>query len=244
MEEFLTGIVLSVFVLTDGKDYILLPEAKDYKRIGEGDTGPNTGGMGAVSPVPFADKDFMEKVVSSIVAPTVAGLQKDGLDYKGFIFAGLMKVGDEPYVIEYNCRMGDPETEVVMPRIKNDLVEILSATARQELAGISIQCDEQYATTIVAVSGGYPNEYEKDIEIKNLDTRMAGTLLFHSGTRRAGGKILTSGGRVLCATGLAETLEEAINRSRDLVESIDFEGKYFRRDIGFEFLTASADVDE
>ena len=244
VEEFLTGIELSVFVLTDGKDYILLPEAKDYKRIGEGDTGPNTGGMGAVSPVPFADKDFMEKVVSSIVAPTVAGLQKDGLDYKGFIFAGLMKVGDEPYVIEYNCRMGDPETEVVMPRIKNDLVEILSATTRQELAGISIQCDEQYATTIVAVSGGYPNEYEKDIEIKNLDTRMAGTLLFHSGTRRAGGKILTSGGRVLCATGLAETLEEAINRSRDLVESIDFEGKYFRRDIGFEFLTASADVDE
>src|SRR5215213_2040768 len=168
VEEFLTGIELSVFVLTDGKDYLLLPEAKDYKRVGEGDTGLNTGGMGAISPVPFADTAFMQKVVSKVVEPTVKGLQKDKLDYKGFIFAGLMKVGDEPYVIEYNCRMGDPETEVVVPRIKNDLVDLLKCAAEQRLDTVQLQVDERFATTIVTVSGGYPDDYEKGFEISGL----------------------------------------------------------------------------
>jgi len=235
VEEFLDGIELSVFVLTDGKAYVLLPEAKDYKRVGEGDTGLNTGGMGAISPVPFADETFMQKVVSKIVEPTVQGLQKDGLDYKGFIFIGLMKVGDEPYVIEYNCRMGDPETEVVMPRIKNDLVELLKATANGTLSSSVIEKDPRFATTIVAVSGGYPDEYTKGFAIKNLNS--AGeAMIFQMGTKEADGKVVTNGGRVLCATALDEDLDNAINKSRDAIEEIEFEGKYFRRDIGFEFL--------
>ena len=236
VEEFLEGIELSVFVLTDGKDYLLLPEAKDYKRVGEGDTGLNTGGMGAVSPVPFADETFMNKVVSKVVEPTVHGLQKDGLPYKGFIFVGLMKVADEPYVIEYNCRMGDPETEVVIPRVKNDLVELLVAAAKGELSGISIEKDPRYATTIVAVSGGYPNDYKKGFEIAGLDTKVDDALVFHMGTKELNGTITTNGGRVLCATALSEDLDDAINKSRDLMEEIHFEEKYFRRDIGFEFL--------
>ena len=236
VEEFLSGIELSVFALTDGKDYLLLPEAKDYKQVGEGNTGLNTGGMGAVSPVPFADDDFMQKVVSKVVEPTINGLQKDGLDYKGFVFVGLMKVGNEPYVIEYNCRMGDPETEVVMPRIKNDLVELLEATTRGNLPSLSIEKDARYATTIVAVSGGYPNDYQKGYEISNLETTVDDTFVFHMGTKQSDGKIVTSGGRVVCATALDQDLDNAINKSRDLVESVQFEEKYFRRDIGFEFL--------
>jgi phosphoribosylamine---glycine ligase len=236
VEEFLPGIELSVFVLTDGKDYLLLPEAKDYKRVGEGDTGLNTGGMGAISPVPFADDAFMEKVVSKIVEPTVRGLTRDQLNYQGFIFIGLMKVGDEPYVIEYNCRMGDPETEVVLPRIKNDLVELLEATATGNMASVSIDKDPRFATTIVAVSGGYPDNYKKGLEISGLATPEPDTFIYHMGTKEEGGKIVTSGGRVLCATALDQDLDNAINKSRDIIEELQFEEKYFRRDIGFEFL--------
>ena len=236
VEEFLSGIELSVFALTDGKDYLLLPEAKDYKQVGEGNTGLNTGGMGAVSPVPFADEAFMQKVVSKVIEPTIKGLEKDGLDYKGFVFVGLMKVGDEPFVIEYNCRMGDPETEVVMPRVKNDLVELLEATTKGNISSVSIEKDLRYATTIVAVSGGYPNDYQKGFEINNLDTTVADTFLFHMGTKEEDGKIVTSGGRVICATALDKDLDNAINKSRDLIEELQFEEKYFRRDIGFEFL--------
>lgn len=237
VEEFLNGIELSVFVLTDGVNYVLLPEAKDYKRVGEKDTGLNTGGMGAVSPVPFAEEAFMQKVVTRIIEPTVKGLQKDGLDYKGFVFVGLMKVGDEPFVIEYNCRMGDPETEVIIPRIKNDLVELLTATAKQQLQNIRIEKDARFATTIVAVSGGYPDDYQKGFQITGLNTKIDDTLIFHSGTKQVDDKIVTNGGRIICATALDLDLDEAINKSRDLIESIEFEGKYFRRDIGFEFVT-------
>lgn len=237
VEEFLNGIELSVFVLTDGVNYVLLPEAKDYKRVGEKDTGLNTGGMGAVSPVPFAEEAFMQKVVTRIIEPTVKGLQNDGLDYKGFVFVGLMKVGDEPFVIEYNCRMGDPETEVIIPRIKNDLVELLTATAKQQLQNIKIEKDERFATTIVAVSGGYPDDYQKGFQITGLNTKIDDTLIFHSGTKQVDDKIVTNGGRIICATALDLDLDEAINKSRDLIESIEFEGKYFRRDIGFEFVT-------
>jgi phosphoribosylamine--glycine ligase len=236
VEEFLKGIELSVFALTDGKEYILLPEAKDYKRIGEGDTGLNTGGMGAISPVPFADEPFMQKVIERVVQPTINGLNKDGLDYKGFVFIGLMKVGDEPFVIEYNCRMGDPETEVVIPRIKNDLVELFTAAAHGQLQNINLQQDERFATTIVAVSGGYPEDYQKGLKIEGLNTVISDTILFHSGTKEVDGTIVTNGGRVLCATALATELEEAINKSRELIEAIDYTDKYYRRDIGFEFL--------
>ncbi len=236
VEEFLHGIELSVFVLTDGFTWLLLPEAKDYKRVGERDTGLNTGGMGAISPVPFADATFMQKVISNIIEPTVQGLQKDALDYKGFIFIGIMKVGDEPFVIEYNCRMGDPETEVVIPRIKTDLVALLIATAKGQLKTISLDIDPRVATTIVAVSGGYPDHYEKGYEIEGWDAVGNDEFLFHMGTKETDGKIVTNGGRVVCATALAADLDEAINKSRDLIEVINFEEKYFRRDIGFEFL--------
>ena len=236
IEDFLEGIELSVFVLTDGKSYILLPEAKDYKQIGEGNKGLNTGGMGAISPVPFADEAFMQKVINRIIEPTIAGLQKDQLDYKGFIFFGLMKTGDDPLVIEYNCRMGDPETEVVIPRIKNDLIELLVATATQKLSGVQLEIDKRYATTIVAVSGGYPNDYEKGFEIKGLTPPDGETFLFHSGTKEEDGRILTNGGRVICATALAEDLAGALKKSKNLAASIEFEDKYFRRDIGFEFV--------
>jgi phosphoribosylamine--glycine ligase len=236
VEEFLEGIELSVFALTDGNNYLLLPEAKDYKRAGEGDKGLNTGGMGAISPVPFADDAFMKKVINKIVEPTIKGLQTDKLDYKGFVFIGLMKVGNEPYVIEYNCRLGDPETEVILPRIKNDLLELFHATATQKLDSIKIDTDPRFATTIVAVSGGYPNDYEKGFQVRGLEKQVKDTILFHSGTREADGKILTNGGRVLCATALSDKLNEAVNKSRELIEGISFEGKYFRRDIGYEFI--------
>jgi phosphoribosylamine--glycine ligase len=236
VEEFLRGIELSVFVLTDGKNYLLLPEAKDYKRVGEGDTGLNTGGMGAVSPVPFANEDFMQKVKNRIIEPTIAGLQKDQLDYKGFIFIGLMMVEDEPFVIEYNCRMGDPETEVVMPRIQNDLVELLEATAKEKLRNITIKKDERYATTIVAVSGGYPEDFEKGFEITDTGSHEPDSFLFYAGAKKDGDKIITNGGRVFCATALGTELEEALSKSRKLIEKVDFQEKYFRRDIGYEFI--------
>ena len=236
IEQFLDGIELSVFAVTDGKNYVLLPEAKDYKRIGEGDTGLNTGGMGAVSPVPFANDAFMKKVIQKVVEPTIKGFEKDGFDYKGFVFFGLIKVGDEPMVIEYNCRMGDPETEVVLPRLKTDLVAILKAAAKQQLDGITVEQDSRFATTIVAVSGGYPNEYKNGFSIKGLEKVDSDTILFQAGTKSEGDEIVTAGGRVLCATALGHTVKEALEKSKSRLQKIQFEGMYFRNDIGFEFI--------
>jgi phosphoribosylamine--glycine ligase len=239
VEEFLEGIELSVFVLTDGQHYVVLPEAKDYKRIGEGDTGLNTGGMGAISPVPFADEAFMQKVITKIVEPTVKGLQQDKLDYKGFVFIGLIKVDDEPYVIEYNCRMGDPETEVVIPRLKNDLVSLFTATAKGELNTVTIEQESRVATTMMAVSGGYPNEFKKGLTIEGLQEFEQGKdlLVFHAGTKDQDGTIVTSGGRVFCVTALADTIEDALGNARMIMDTIEFEGKYFRKDIGYEFVS-------
>jgi phosphoribosylamine--glycine ligase len=237
VEEFLTGIELSVFVLTDGRHYLTLPPAKDYKRVGEGDKGPNTGGMGAVSPVPFADAVFMDKITQRIIIPTINGLSAEKIDYRGFVFIGVIKVGEDPYVIEYNCRMGDPETEVVMPRLKNDLVELFTAVAGQRLNEWEIETDPRTACTVVAVSGGYPGSYEKGLPITGLDQPLTGdTIIFHAGTRMEKDTILTNGGRVLCVTSFAETVYEAVDKSRDVLEKIDYDGIYYRRDIGYEFL--------
>ena len=236
VEEFLDGIELSVFVLTDGDHYVILPEAKDYKKIGEGDKGPNTGGMGAVSPVPFADNEFMLKVRERIIDPTIRGLKADGIEYKGFIFIGLIKVDEEPMVIEYNCRMGDPETEVVIPRLKNDLVDLLQAVADKKLEGKNIEIDHRATATMVAVSRGYPGSYEKGFPITGLDEKYEDSLVFHSGTQQENGKVLTNGGRVLCVTSYAGTLQDAIRKSMAVLTHIDFDGMYFRRDIGYEFL--------
>ncbi|MDO6434057.1 phosphoribosylamine--glycine ligase [Flavitalea sp. BT771] len=237
VEEFLYGIEMSVFVLTDGRHYVVLPEAKDYKRVGEGDKGPNTGGMGAVSPVPFADEVFMSKITQRIIVPTVEGLAKEDIDYKGFIFIGIIKVGEEPYVIEYNCRMGDPETEVVMPRLKNDLAELFLAVAEQRLDKVKIEMDPRICCTIVAVSGGYPGSYEKGLPITGLEEPLPeDSLIFHAGTRMEKGEVLTNGGRVLCVSSFAETVYEAVDKSRDVLEKINYEGIYYRRDIGYEFL--------
>lgn len=236
IEEFLDGIELSMFVLTDGKNYVMLPDAKDYKRIGVGNSGPNTGGMGAVSPVPFVDEAYMQKVKKAIIEPTIAGLNYEKLEYKGVVFIGLINVNGEPLVIEYNCRFGDPETEVIIPRIENDLVEVLMATSRQRLNEITIQTSQRTAVTIVAVSGGYPNEYEKGIEIHGLDSASSeNTLVFHSGTMQADNKILTNGGRVLAVTSFGESITEAAAQSIEILDQIYFEGIYFRDDIGFEF---------
>jgi phosphoribosylamine--glycine ligase len=236
IEQFLDGIELSVFVLTDGKHFVVLPEAKDYKKIGVGDTGPNTGGMGAVSPVPFADAAYMKIVAEKIIMPTVEGLQKEALDYKGFVFIGLINVKGEPFVIEYNCRLGDPETEVIIPRIENDLIEVLSATAQQRLNEINIVTSKKYAVTIMAVSGGYPNEHETGKVINGLnDTKLDDTVIFHAGTRLDGNEVLTSGGRVLAVTSFGNNLAEAAEQSAYMLEQIHFDGMYFREDIGFEF---------
>ncbi len=233
IEQFLKGIELSVFVLTDGKNYKILPTAKDYKRIGEGDTGLNTGGMGAISPVPFADEIFMQKIEEKIVKPTITGIQKRKMNYKGFVFIGLIKVDDEPYVIEYNVRMGDPETEVVLPRIKSDLVSLLWATSTQSLNRALLEIDQQSSATVMLVSGGYPEGYEKGKEIKGIDTT-EGSIIFHAGTNEKEGKILTNGGRVIAVTTLNENWKEALEKSYQNAEKINFEGKYFRKDIGFD----------
>ncbi len=239
VEEFLRGIEMSVFALTDGKDYVLLPEAKDYKRVGEGDTGLNTGGMGAVSPVPFFDETLKTKVVDRIVIPTIKGLVKDELDYKGFVFIGLM-IGDEgePMVIEYNCRMGDPETEVVMTRLKTDLVKLLAATANGELSKIKVDIDPQTVATVVAVSGGYPGDYEKGKSINGLDTaeELPDSIIFHAGTSFSeNDEVVTNGGRVLAVTSFADNVQNAVNKSKDLLMNIYFEGIHYRHDIGYEF---------
>ena len=237
VEEFLTGIELSVFVLLDGHHFVILPEAKDYKKIYEGDKGPNTGGMGAVSPIPFAEGDFMKKITERIIVPTVEGLKAEGIEYRGFLFVGVIKVGDDPFVIEYNCRLGDPETEVVMPRLKNDLVELFKAVSEQKLSECRIEQEPRTACTVVAVSGGYPGSYEKGLPISGLDRPLPpDSLIFHAGTRMDKGAVVTNGGRVLCITSFADTVYEAVDRSRDILENIYYEGIYYRRDIGFEFL--------
>ena len=237
VEEFLKGIELSVFVLTDGENYLILPEAKDYKRIGEGDTGLNTGGMGAVSPLPFVDEVFLQKVKEKIIEPTIAGLKKDKLEYKGFIFFGLMNDDGEPNVIEYNCRMGDPETEVVIPRIKNDLVQLLIATAQQKLHTITIETDSRCVAAVVAVSGGYPGDYKTGIPLLGLDNKVfENSLVFHSGTIVQNGDVVTNGGRVLVVTSFGNSISEAAEQSNYMLEQLYFEGIYFRSDIGYEFL--------
>ena len=233
IEEFLDGIELSCFVLSDGKNYQILPTAKDYKRIGDGDTGLNTGGMGAVSPVPFATESFLSKIEERVVKPTIAGLQKDGLDYKGFIFIGIIKVGDDPKVIEYNVRMGDPETEVVLPRLKNDLVEIFQAIANQELDKITIEIDERAATTVMLVSGGYPEDYEKGKEITGLEN-LTDVIPFHAGSILKDGKVITSGGRVMAITSFGNTYQEAIKKSYQNIEKLHFDKMNYRKDIGFD----------
>lgn len=235
IEEFLTGIELSCFVLTDGKNYVLLPEAKDYKRIGEGDTGLNTGGMGAVSPVPFADKPFMDKVINNIVKPTIAGIRKDKLNYKGFIFFGLINYMGEPYVIEYNARMGDPETEVVIPRVENDLVELLVASCTKGLDKHKIKIKKEVATTVFTVSGGYPADYKKGMEITGLEY-LKDCLAFHAGTQESNCKIITSGGRVIALTALDNNMMEALIKSYKAAHTVTFQGKYYRNDIGKDLI--------
>ncbi|WP_150452154.1 phosphoribosylamine--glycine ligase [Arenibacter lacus] len=233
IEEFLDGIELSCFVLTDGNNFKVLPTAKDYKRIGEGDTGLNTGGMGAISPVPFADNDFMSKVLERIVKPTVEGFKKDNLPYKGFVFIGLIKVGDDPKVIEYNVRMGDPETEVVIPRVKNDLVEVFQAVAEGTLDRIDLEIDERAATTVMAVSGGYPEAYAKGKEITGFDA-VNDAVVFHAGTELKDGKVLTNGGRVLAVTAYGSDFKEALKKSYENMEKLQFDKMYYRKDLGFD----------
>ncbi|MEN8786484.1 MAG: phosphoribosylamine--glycine ligase [Flavobacteriales bacterium] len=233
IEEFLDGIELSVFVLTDGTNYKVLPTAKDYKRIGEGDKGLNTGGMGAVSPVPFADEEFLKKVEERIVKPSIDGLKKDEIDFVGFLFIGLMKVGDDPFVIEYNVRMGDPETEVVIPRIESDLVEVFQAVGNKTLDKIEFKISEKSVCTVMAVSGGYPEKYEKSKEITGLDA-ITESIPFHAGTKSSDGKVLTSGGRVIAMSSFGDTKKEALEKSYASLLKINFDKMYYRTDIGFD----------
>lgn len=233
IEEFLRGIELSVFAITDGKDYKIIGAAKDYKRIGEGDTGLNTGGMGAVSPVPFADETFMKKIEDKIVKPTIDGLYKDGIDYKGFVFFGLFKIGDEPMVIEYNVRMGDPETEVVMPRIKSDVVDLFKAVGEGRLSEVDFQLDDRYCTTVMLVSGGYPEAYAKGKIITNTED-VKDSIVFHAGTKMDNNNVVTNGGRVIAVSAYGNTMDEALEKSFNGANMIDYEGKYFRRDIGLD----------
>ncbi len=233
IEEFLDGIELSVFVLTDGKNYKVLPTAKDYKRIGEGDAGLNTGGMGAISPVPFADEVLMQKIEQRIVKPTVNGLKEENIDYKGFVFIGLINVNNEPFVIEYNVRMGDPETEVVLPRIKTDLVDLFEATYHQKLNEVTLELDERSATTVMLVSGGYPEPYEKGKEIHGIET-IESSIVFHAGTKLIDGKVVTNGGRVIAVTSLDEDFRKALKKSYQNIEKLSFDRMYYRTDIGFD----------
>jgi phosphoribosylamine---glycine ligase len=233
IEQFLKGIELSVFIITDGKSYKLLPEAKDYKRIGVGDTGLNTGGMGAVSPVVFANKGFMEKVISRIIDPTMKGLSSEGISYKGFIFFGLINVDGDPYVIEYNARLGDPESEVIIPRIKSDLFDLFEGVARGTLSEKNIETDSQYVTTVMMVSGGYPDHYEKGKEIYGLN-ETNNCIVFHAGTRMSDNKVVTSGGRVLAVSSWGKTKKEALEKSYFNASHISFDKMYFRTDIGFD----------
>ncbi|MCU0428536.1 MAG: phosphoribosylamine--glycine ligase [Cytophagaceae bacterium] len=236
VEQFLEGIELSVFALTDGKNYVLLPEAKDYKRIGEGDTGPNTGGMGAVSPVPFADASFMKKVEERIIQPTIQGLHQEGIPYVGFIFFGLIKVGNDPWVIEYNARMGDPETEVVMPRIASDLVELLDAAATGNLGSIQVEFLPEAATTVMLVAGGYPDEYEKGNPIHGLE-EVKDALVFHAGTKTtASGEIVSNGGRVITVTAFGKDIVEALEKSKKGAAQIQWKDRYYRSDIGLDLV--------
>ncbi|HHB52689.1 MAG TPA: phosphoribosylamine--glycine ligase, partial [Saprospiraceae bacterium] len=233
IEEFLDGIEYSVFVITDGKKFKMLPIAKDYKRAGENDTGLNTGGMGAVSPVSFIDDDLMIKTVIKIIQPTISGLWQKNIDYKGFIFFGLINVDNNPYVIEYNARMGDPEAEVVFPRLKNDLLEILNDIYDGDISNHEIVHDSRAAVTVMLTSGGYPEKYEKNKVISGVED-VKDSIVFHAGTKIENGKLLTNGGRVLAITSLAETKDQALEMSLKNAEKINFEGKYFRRDIGFD----------
>ena len=233
IEEFLDGIELSCFVLTDGKSYKTLPFAKDYKKIGEGDTGLNTGGMGAISPVPFLDNKFLEKIEERIIKPTIHGIKKENMEYMGVVFIGLIKVGQDPYVIEYNVRMGDPETEVVFPRIKNDLLDLFNSMGSTEFEDIKLQIDDRHAATIIMVSGGYPLDYEKNKIISGL-TQETDSIIFHAGTKKVDDNFLTNGGRVIAVTSLSENYKDAVKSSYDQIKKISFDQAYFRQDIGFD----------
>jgi phosphoribosylamine--glycine ligase len=235
IEEFLDGIELSCFVLTDGKSYKILPTAKDYKRIGEGDTGLNTGGMGAVSPVPYVDAVLMEKIETRIVKPTIEGFQKDGIEYKGFVFIGLINVKGEPIVIEYNVRMGDPETEVVVPRLKSDLVELFLSVADQKLGDFNLEVDPRSATTVMVVSGGYPEDFEKGKVISGLEN-ITDSIVFHAGTKLDGKNVVTNGGRVIAVTSYGDNFQEAIKKSYQNIDKLSFDKMYFRKDIGFDLI--------
>lgn len=235
IEQFLKGIELSVFIITDGISYKLLPEAKDYKRVGEGDTGLNTGGMGAVSPVPFAGKSFMEKVREQIIEPTMAGLTEDGITYKGFIFFGLINVNGDPYVIEYNARLGDPESEVIIPRIKSDLFDLIEGVANGDLSERSVEFDSRVVTTVMLVSGGYPGDYEKGKVIRGIDS-VRDSVVFHAGTKDAGGKVVTAGGRVIAVSSWGNSISDALSVSYRNAGLIDFDGMYYRSDIGFDIV--------